>query len=358
MSIVIAATAAATTAPAEPTGAQVLIASTIALAIGIGLAIPAGVFRRGSVDGPARLDPHGPRGGLIIVTLIGMGVWYLMQAVLAAQKMMSLPPEQRDDVMAHFTSAEFATLVTVPGIVGGLILLIGDATLRQRVITRLGIGFDGLRRGLIPGLIGTTIVIPFIYVCSLLFDFIYRAVGYEHPGAHELLLKLKDAPAGWPRWGLFAGAVLIAPLFEELLFRAHVQSLLLAFFQRLVRRPTAPVVDVSPAMLDAHVPAAGSTNAGAVATPTGGFGVLGIPETEPIIPYATPAPAIWPRWAAILVTAILFTAVHAAWTAPPIFLLAIALGYAYERTGSLWTTIIIHALFNGLSTFVFVQFMM
>ena len=39
---------------------------------------------------------------------------------------------------------------------------------------------------------------------------------------------------------------------------------------------------------------------------------------------------------------------------PPIFLLALCLGYAYERTGNLWTTITMHALFNTTCTLLFI----
>jgi membrane protease YdiL (CAAX protease family) len=40
---------------------------------------------------------------------------------------------------------------------------------------------------------------------------------------------------------------------------------------------------------------------------------------------------------------------------PPIFFLAICLGYAYERTGSLWTSIVMHSLFNATSTYLFLN---
>jgi membrane protease YdiL (CAAX protease family) len=67
---------------------------------------------------------------------------------------------------------------------------------------------------------------------------------------------------------------------------------------------------------------------------------------------ATP-PAVWATWAGILVSAALFTVVHDAWTWPPIFVLAVCLGYAYERTGNLWAPITMHAAFNSISTVVY-----
>jgi hypothetical protein len=61
-------------------------------------------------------------------------------------------------------------------------------------------------------------------------------------------------------------------------------------------------------------------------------------------------------WLAVLITSVLFAIVHPLWTAPLIFLLAVCLSYAYERTGSLWVPIIMHAMFNTSSTLVFLNF--
>lgn len=54
-------------------------------------------------------------------------------------------------------------------------------------------------------------------------------------------------------------------------------------------------------------------------------------------------------WLAITVTSILFAVVHADpehW--PALFVLATGLGYAYEKTGSLFQSIFMHAFFNGV----------
>ena len=44
------------------------------------------------------------------------------------------------------------------------------------------------------------------------------------------------------------------------------------------------------------------------------------------------------------------------WMAPLIFVLSLCLGYAYERTGNLWVSIIIHAAFNTTSTVIFLNY--
>ena len=54
-------------------------------------------------------------------------------------------------------------------------------------------------------------------------------------------------------------------------------------------------------------------------------------------------------WPAILITSILFVAVHnEPQNMPALFVLSIVLGYNYERTGRLFSPILIHALFNGI----------
>jgi membrane protease YdiL (CAAX protease family) len=55
-------------------------------------------------------------------------------------------------------------------------------------------------------------------------------------------------------------------------------------------------------------------------------------------------------WLAIVLTALLFATIHADMSHwPPLFVLALGLGYAYERSGSLLRPIFMHALFNGIS---------
>jgi membrane protease YdiL (CAAX protease family) len=60
---------------------------------------------------------------------------------------------------------------------------------------------------------------------------------------------------------------------------------------------------------------------------------------------------------AVVITSVLFAAIHPGWSRPSIFVLSLFLGLAYERRGNLWTTIAMHALFNGtmITLFLFMQ---
>jgi membrane protease YdiL (CAAX protease family) len=55
-------------------------------------------------------------------------------------------------------------------------------------------------------------------------------------------------------------------------------------------------------------------------------------------------------WLAVTVTSLLFAMVHANATHwPALFVLAMGLGYAYEKSGSLFQPILMHAFFNGMT---------
>jgi len=58
----------------------------------------------------------------------------------------------------------------------------------------------------------------------------------------------------------------------------------------------------------------------------------------------------------MMLAAGLFAAVHAWYTWPQIFFLGVCLGYVYERTGNLWATITMHAMFNLTSIYLFVHY--
>jgi len=55
-------------------------------------------------------------------------------------------------------------------------------------------------------------------------------------------------------------------------------------------------------------------------------------------------------WPAIAITSILFAGIHTnAEHWPALFVLALGLGYSYEKSGSLLRPIFMHAMFNGVT---------
>lgn len=104
---------------------------------------------------------------------------------------------------------------------------------------------------------------------------------------HQSLTFLGEAESFWFQLLTVAFAVVIVPIFEEMLFRGLLQT--------SVRSLTA-----SP-------------------------------------------------WTAILLTSLFFSILHPPTHAPALFALSCGLGYAYERSGSLLRSILMHIFFNGLS---------
>lgn len=118
-------------------------------------------------------------------------------------------------------------------------------------------------------------------------------------------------------------AVVLAPAVEEFLFRGVVQSWLTSLFQRwAAAKATASEVWLEE-LPPEDVPAAESS-------------------IEPS----------WTTYLPIVLTSAVFAIAHSAqWPAPiPIFVLSLALGTIYQRTGSLIASFVLHALFNGFST--------
>ena len=179
-----------------------------------------------------------------------------------------------------------------------------------------------------------------MWVSSAVLEQFYQRVGVRHPHEHELLGAMKDASAQ-AKMMLVIGACVVAPVFEELLFRAHIQTLLVRVFTQRPREAFVayPGIEFGPALPMPPLASAPSLS----------------------LDYATPpAPPslLSPRrmsWLAVVITSILFAFVHPLWMTPVIFVLALGVGYAYERTGNLWVSILIHAAFNTSSTIIFLN---
>jgi membrane protease YdiL (CAAX protease family) len=131
---------------------------------------------------------------------------------------------------------------------------------------------------------------------------------------HQQLTTITEYPQLPLRIMIFVVAVVIASLFEEMIFRG--------LFQTTIR---------------SYLEARGS-NAGFRLKPADGVSML---DTR-----RRPGKA----WLAIVISSGLFTTIHADtghW--PALFVLGICLGYAYEKSGSLFRPIFIHSLFNAAS---------
>jgi membrane protease YdiL (CAAX protease family) len=377
-----------TTLPVDPDAAGpmqfVILGGLVVIALGIASA--AGVFRRGSIVGPARLDPRRSAWPLLIVLVCGLAAWVGAQAAFGAWKQARrvaagvVAPLSTAD----FTAADFAFLSTAPFAIGLLVLVVAGGLTERATGANLGLRGRSLRWGAAQGFVGILIVMPIIFLAAAVLERLYEQVGYQHPTEHELLTVMKTAHGGAEFALLIVGATVMAPLFEELLFRGYFQTLLgrAIGLGRMVWRDALTPPELAPAELaPVGVMPIGEVAAAAAATtprpgtlPAPSQEIVPAPPSSPLSPPPAPADAAvvvsyasppvvrerppipdaaWQRWAAVVAASVVFALVHPLWSSPLIFILALGLGYAYERTGNLWVPITMHLLFNAIQTTIF-----
>ena len=322
---------------------QFLLMIIVPLALaGLVLAWGIGVFRRRSIAGPSRIGDGEPLGMLLVV--MGGAVVALIMAqifcmvILASPKGATQPSTAATTPTTHaikLTPAQTALSVSVPPLIAFAFMVIANKTIRPRGLSELGLSKSPLGRGMVTGLIGSLIAVPVTFLASWATQLLWKQFQFEHPTEHDLLRIIRENPSPSLAVVLVASAVLIAPLAEETAFRGHLQTFITHGLSRLkqwfTRRPTARGFDV--------------------VLPGGSIGYVALPDARP--PLDPPTAAM--RWVSVLMTSVLFSLVHPLWMTPPIFVLAVCLGYAYERTGNLWTTITMHAIFNTTSTVLFLM---
>lgn len=170
------------------------------------------------------------------------------------------------------------------------------------------------------------------------------------PNKHPVEKMVREDFSGDVAYLAVLSAVILAPAAEELIFRAVVQSWMFKATRGLFRQHTPAAFDGAPVATDIEGAHALQTNP---QLPEVGITLEEFANT----PAKGDAPDRYDRraeWIAIVFTSILFALAHSEqWPAPvALFFLSLSLGFVFQRTGSLWSTFVVHALFNGLSTAV------
>ncbi len=206
---------------------------------------------------------------------------------------------------------DLATTVALQGAdaFGKLVAMgLGLILVRRLVVGGLrgwGLGFRGMVRGVGLGVTGYLVVIPLVYIASLEVNNVLQRLYHRSMTPHATLSALETHPSLALKIGLVFFAGVTAPVLEELFFRGLLQTALLEEGWGLVPRQVA---DIN------YRPTAGH------------------------------------RWGAIVITSVVFAAVHASVEQGVVlFVLSLGLGYVYERTGNLWAAIVLHGLFNGVN---------
>jgi len=245
------------------------------------------VFRRQSIVGPRRLAEGDS--ALWLVAALFAAYFFGVFAGGVVLRFVHV----REDVQP-------LVLTVIVGGVGVPIILAALRVMNPRAIQSMGFS----PRRILPGALGAVVALPIIYpavvVASDATVLLIHWLRLPEPHTHEVLQSLGSTHDRRMIALDLLTAVVIAPIFEELIFRGLVQTALSRMFTWLL------------------------------------------------------GPRALARWAAVIITAGAFAAVHGQWAfVPPLMVLAIALGYAYERWGNLWLTICTHALFNAVQIMVF-----
>jgi membrane protease YdiL (CAAX protease family) len=259
------------------------------LAVAVLIAKACGAFNRRSIAGPERIAPGESGWTLVSIFFLGLSIAVLFGNVTAR--------------ICKARHADANLQLLIGGIVmestAFLLLVAISKILRPQGIERLGLKVRRLPRGLILGLLTLFVIYPIVLVISQVSSVALHWAGRADPKPNAVL---EIVAASHQRGVVILGivmAVLVAPLFEEIAFRGFLQTVLARLFSPSGKRSVAA------------------------------------------------------RWIAVIITSICFALVHGEWAfMPPLFVLALGLGYLYERTGNLWGNIAVHAAFNGLQIFL------
>jgi membrane protease YdiL (CAAX protease family) len=195
----------------------------------------------------------------------------------------------------------------------------------------------GLRRfgkDCLTGAIACLVVSPIVYGIQIL------AVTVWKRNAHPMEMMIRDDHS-WPVVVLaFLSGVVLAPIAEELFFRGVLMGWLTKVWARTdSARPNTLVPE--------HV------EIGSPGLDEPEFEIRPVEQPDEFANGVAPRPSrSYVRVMPNVMTSLVFAGIHAdQWPAPvAIFVLSLALGALYQRTGRLLAPIALHATFNGVST--------
>lgn len=297
-----AATTQVTTSNAE------LIAGIVFAVVALLVAYLLGAFRPNNVVGPMRLDETDSPARVLAITLLGFGLWFGVSGTyLALVHGRDVAEARQRNLEFNLPLRESAILNAAAQFIALIAVWLADRMALRDGGRKIGSRLAQMPGGIIAGAIGACVAIPLTFAASIFVTRLWLWLDLAPPESHQLIRLMKEQPDRLVKWIVIVSAVVIAPLFEETIFRGHIQTLIAHTIRRYrgLARPFDPI-----ALADAP----------------------------------------WIRWIGICGGALVFSLIHeASWMMPPLFVLAVCFGYVYERTGKLWAPILMHALFNATS---------
>jgi membrane protease YdiL (CAAX protease family) len=358
----------------ETTPPIVLVVMAAWATIAAVLLFALGIDRIGSIRGPLRWPSDQPIWTLWVTLFVVLVFWLALPAAYGAASRHGPAPTSQNE--AHpfapaeqsqpFTTLELIALASASYAAAFAALIAAMAFSRRPILQWLGMRRGQILTGAAHGLVGTLIAIPVVFWAGFLTVIGWELIGYEHPREHEMLNALSATSNAAVQWLIVLTAVVGAPVFEEIFFRGLLQTALKTLFvrQHVQSAPEdkqpPPVSMTAPTqpMIAPPVPEpAMDTDVGTTQSPDAQQRTAS-PHPDPL-EYRRVVPmqsvSLLGIWTAVLISSAVFGLVHELWTVPPIFVLSICLGYAYERTGNLWVPLTMHACFNAFNV---VQFLL
>lgn len=208
-------------------------------------------------------------------------------------------------------------------------------------VADLGFSLRRAKSDIGVGLVAFLAIGPVVYTLQDVLTRAYTAFAGESPDVHPLIKIIESQPTQSVLLVTAISAVLIAPVVEEFIFRAVLQGWLEKLFHKVqmaaTKQRSNPVAGNSenrpPPELDPSNPYAASE-----------FEERKSDQSE----VSVPEPILV---APIFLSAMLFAVFHIGHgLAPiPLFLLALVLGFLYQRTHRILPCVVVHMCINGLS---------
>ena len=293
------------------------------------------------------------------------------------------PQSPVSTVEARQEDSEFSLLelMSIQAVVNTILIILLPVILGLTSGARLtdfGLSLDRWGRQVTIGVVAVLFLMPIIFGTQWS---AFRLLGpFNEQFRHPVERMLREQFSGVAAGVAVLTAVVLAPVFEELMFRSIFQNWLIEFLDRFrTDRETSPI-----ARFDAHervIPPGDFEESTLDPKASGPFepadwselpsdlgaGLDGVSrkgpshdwlaeDTAPALPKpkssSPPLPSPISAAAGIVLTSLIFAGLHVGqWPAPiPIFVLALGLGLIYHRTGSLLAVICMHAVFNASST--------
>ncbi|MEX0587097.1 MAG: CPBP family intramembrane glutamic endopeptidase [Pirellulales bacterium] len=283
-------------------------------------------------ESPLSFTPRrsAPWGGIEVGVLV---LWYMVLITAALAMRSRSLPSTSDDLETHFILYELA-VNAVLDVAIAVLLLFFLRVVRGATSRDLGIDLSRWKDDLMIGAGGLLAAVGPVYAIQHVIS--EWTVEEKHPILEVIVQSGSTAEI----IAAVLTAVVLAPLFEEFVFRVLIQGWLekALALPRMAQQPAESIL-VTPHSADPE-----SLEPAPFTWPE-----APVAEERMVTEHDLPSRAL--AAVPIVLSSLLFAAAHVnAWPSPiPLFPLALILGYIYWRTHRLLPCVVVHALFNGLS---------